>query len=104
MRTKLGTVALSLADPDVDIALTADLTDPDGGVDARRLGVGALCGPDRVDGHQRGGVGLLHAGRRRQGELPAGDGLVHGRAGAGQERSRGDGRPRPVERRPSVHC
>ena len=97
-----GTVALSSSEPDVDIPITAALTDPDGGLDARRLVVGALCGPDRVDGHPRGGVGLLHAGRRRQGQLPAGDGLLHGRTRAAQERAGGDGRLRPVERRASV--
>ena len=97
-----GAVALSLSEPDVDIPITASLTDPDGGLDRVVWSWAALCGPDRVDGHQRGGVGRLHAGRRRQGQLPTGDGLLHGRARAAQEGAGGDGRPCPVERRPSV--
>ena len=97
-----GAVALSLSEPDVDIPITAALTDPDGGLGPRRLVVGALCRPDRVDGHPRG---RLRPPTRRSPPIRA---AICGRrrptrTGTGPARARGRRRP-PLSRRTPRQC
>ena len=97
-----GAVALSLSEPDVDVPITASLTDPDGGLD--RIVWSWARSADQTAWTAISGAALASYTpvAADKGQLPAGDGLVHGRARAAQERAGGDGRPCPVELRPSV--
>ena len=89
-----GVVSLSAAQPAEGVALTATLSDPDGGVIRHHLAVGECRQHERrLDRYQRGNLRHLHTGQRRRGPLSPGHRLLRRRGGFREERAGCFGQP-----------
>ena len=97
-----GAVALSLSEPDVDVPITASLTDPDGGLD-RVVWSWARSTDQTAWTAIRGAASAAYTPvAADKGSYLRATASYTDEHGPAQERAGGDGRLRPVERRASV--